>query len=205
MYALDPRLAGTMILASSVIFLVIKRLTTGSFLKGRPERGSFLWFTHVYNLFFLLAVSPAVMILLIARRWETLDRTIVDPGQGPWHLSFEIGGLLLCLAGNFLMCWALVTMRGHFQVLGRNPRPADLLLVSGPYGLVRHPMYTSVLFLSLGLAFVTQSLAIFAFFCVYAGIIPSLVAFEEEGLRGAYGEAFAAYQARVRKLIPLFF
>lgn len=205
MYALDPRLAGTMILASSVIFLVIKRLTTGSFLKGRPERGSFLWFTHVYNLFFLLAVSPAVMILLIARRWETLDPTIVDPGQGPWHLGFEIGGLLLCLAGNFLMCWALVTMRGHFQVLGRNPRPADLLLVSGPYGLVRHPMYTSVLFLSLGLAFVTQSLAIFAFFCVYAGIIPSLVAFEEKGLSRAYGEQFAAYQSRVKKLVPLFY
>ncbi len=205
MYALDPRLAGTMILASSVIFLVIKRWTTGSFLKGRPERGLFLWFTHLYNLFFLLAVSPAVTILLVARRWGTLDPTIVDLGQGPWHLGLEIGGLLLCLAGNFLMCWALVTMRGHFQVLGRNPRPADFLFLSGPYKLVRHPMYTSVLCLSLGLAFLTQSPAIFAFFCVYAGIIPSLVAFEEKGLCRAYGEQFAAYQSRVRKLIPLFY
>jgi protein-S-isoprenylcysteine O-methyltransferase Ste14 len=205
MYALDPRIAGIVILASSVIFLVVKRWTTGSFLKGRPERGPFLWFTHVYNLFFLLAVSPAVAILLVARRWETLDPTIVDPGQGPWHLGFEIGGLLLCLAGNSLMCWALVTMQGHFQVLGKTPRSTDRLLLSGPYALVRHPMYTSVLCLSMGLAFLTQSLAIFALFCVYAGIIPSLVAFEEEGLRRAYGEQFAAYQSRVKKLIPLFY
>ncbi len=205
MYALDPRLAGTMILASSVIFLVIKRWTTGSFLKGRPERGPFLWFAHIYNLFFLLAVSPGITILLVARRWETLDPTIVGPGRRPWHLGFEIGGLLLCLAGNSLMCWALVTMRGHFQVLGKPPRPKDRLLLSGPYGLVRHPMYTSVLCLSSGLAFLTQSLAIFALFCVYAGIIPSLVAFDEKGLRRAYGEQFAAYQGRVRKLIPLFY
>lgn len=205
MYALDPRIAGIVILASSVIFLVVKRWTTGSFLKGRPERGPFLWFTHVYNLFFLLTVSPAVAILLVARRWETLDPTIVDPGQGPWHLGFEIGGLLLCLAGNSLMCWALVTMQGHFQVLGKTPRSTDRLLLSGPYALVRHPMYTSVLCLSMGLAFLTQSLAIFALFCVYAGIIPSLVAFEEEGLRRAYGEQFAAYQSRVKKLIPLFY
>ncbi len=205
MYALDPRLAGTMILASSVVFLIVKRWTTGSFLKGRPEGGSFLWFTHVFNLFFLLAVSPAVTILLAARRWETLDPTVLDPGRRPWHLGLEIGGLLLCLAGNFLMCWALVTMRGHFQVLGRAPRPADRLLLSGPYGLVRHPMYTSVLLLSLGMAFVTQSLAIFALFCVYAGLIPSLVAFEEEGLRRAYGELFTTYQRRVRKLVPLFY
>ena len=103
------------------------------------------------------------------------------------------------------MGWALVTMRGQFQVLGKPPRLADRLLLSGPYGLVRHPMYTSVLGLSLGLAFLTQSLAIFALFWVYVGLILSLVAFEEEGLRRAYGEQFAAYQSRVRKLIPLFY
>ena len=129
----------------------------------------------------------------------------MDPGRTPLHLGLEIGGLLLCLAGNSLMCWALVTMRGHFQVLGRTPRPTDRLILSGPYRLVRHPMYTSVLGLSLGLAFLTQSLAIFALFWVYLGLILSLVAFEEEGLRRAYGEQFAAYQSRVRKLIPLFY
>ena len=205
MNSLDPRLAGTMILASSVIFLVIKRWATGSFLKGRPEGGALLWFMHVFNLFFLLAVSPAVTILLVARRWETLDPTILDLGRSPWHLGLEVGGLLLCLAGNFLMCWALVTMRGHFQVLGKTPRPADRLILSGPYQLVRHPMYTSVLGLSLGLALVTQSLGIFALFSVYAGLIPSLVAFEEEGLRRVFGDPFEAYRNRVRKLIPLFY
>jgi protein-S-isoprenylcysteine O-methyltransferase Ste14 len=205
MSAMDPRLAGTVILASSVVFLVIKRWATGSFLKGRPEGGPLPWFTHIFNLAFLLAVSPAVTILLLARGWDDFDPTILDPGQGLWHLGLEIGGLLLCLAGNALMGWALVTMRGHFQVLGKSPRPADRLILSGPYALVRHPMYASILCLSSGLAFVTQSLALFALFCAYAALIPSLLAIEEDGLSRAYGEAFEAYRGRVRKLVPLFY
>ena len=205
MSALDPRTLGAMILASLAVFLVFKRWATGSFIKGKPEGGFLLWLTHVFNLFFLLAVNPAVAILLVARRLETLDPTIADPGRTSIHLGLEISGLLLYLAGIALMCWALAAMRGHFQVLGRSPRPADGLILSGPYRLVRHPMYTSVLGLSLGLAFMTQSLAIFALFWVYLGLILPLIAFEEEGLRRAYGEQFAAYQIRVRKIVPLFY
>jgi protein-S-isoprenylcysteine O-methyltransferase Ste14 len=141
----------------------------------------------------------------VARRLETLDLTIVDPGRTPIHLIFEVGGLLLYLAGIFLMCWALAAMRGHFQVLGRTPRPADRLILSGPYGLVRHPMYTSVLGLSLGLAFLTQSLAIFTLFWIYLGLILRLVSFEEEGLSRAFGEQFVAYQLKVKKIVPLFY
>ena len=205
MSALDPRIPGIVILASSASFVILKRWTTGSFLKGKPEGGFALWFMHVFNLIFLTAVTPAVAILMAARRWETLDPTIVPLGQMPLHPGFEAIGLLLGLAGNALMGWALVTMRGHFQVLGKRPRPADRLLLSGPYGLVRHPMYTSVLCQSLGLALLTQSLAIFTLFLVYMSLIPGLVAFEEEGLRRAYGREYAAYQSRVGKLIPLFY
>jgi protein-S-isoprenylcysteine O-methyltransferase Ste14 len=193
MHALDPRLTGLVILASSAVFVILKRWTTGSFFKGKPEGGFALWFTHVFNHFFLAAVTPAVAILMVARKWETLDPTIVDPGQIPLHLGLETSGLLLCLAGNFLMGWALVTMRGHFQVLGTPPLPTDRLLLSGPYRLVRHPMYASVLGQSLGLALLTQSLAIFMLFLIYLKPILNLIAFEEEGLRRAYGEKFAAY------------
>ncbi len=205
MHALDPRISGAMILASSAVFLFVKRWTTGSFLKGRPEGGFPIWFAHVFNLFSLVIVNPAVAILLVVRRLDALDRTIVDPGQTPLLPGLEMTGLLLYLAGNSLMCWALVTMRGHFQVMGKTPRPTDRLLLSGPYGLVRHPMYTSVLCLSLGLAFVTQSLAIFALFWVHVWLILHLVTFEEEGLRRVYGDLFVVYQSRVKRLIPLFY
>ncbi len=205
MSALDPRIYGVILLALSAVFLLVKRWATGSFLKGKPEGGLLLWAAHVFNLFFLLAVSPAVKILLVARKLETLDPTILDPGPNALHLGLEVSGLLIYLAGNLLMCWALVTMRRHFQVLGNTPRPTDRLLVSGPYALVRHPMYSSVLCLSLGLALLTQSLILFTIFWIYVGLILNLVSFEEDGLRRAYGEQFVAYQNRVKKLVPLFY
>lgn len=194
-----------MILASSAAFIFFKRLTTGSFLKGKPEEGFLVRLTHVFNLIFLVAVNPAVAILLVARKLETCDPTIVDPGLTSLRLGLEMSGLLLYLAGNSLMCWALVTMRGHFQVMGKPPRSTDRLFLSGPNGLVRHPMYSSVLCLSLGLALLARSLAIFTLFWVHLGLILRLVAFEEEGLRRAYGEQFEAYQSRVKKLVPLFY
>ncbi len=205
MYALDPRLSGLVILASSAAFVILKRWATGSFLKGKPEGGFALWFTHVFNLFYLTAVTPAVAILMAARKWEALDPTVVNPGPAPLRMGLEAIGLLLWLAGSALMGGALVTMRGRFQVLGNLPRPTDRLLHSGPYRLMRHPMYASILAQSLGLAVLTRSLLLSALFCVYLKLIPSLIASEEEGLRRAYGEEFEAYQGRVKKLIPLFY
>ena len=205
MHALDPRVLGVIMLALTSVFVFIKRWTTGSFVKGRPEGSLLIWSTHVFNLFFLLVVNPAAAILLVARRFDALDPTVLSLGTGPLHMGIEVSGLLLCLAGYFLMSWALVTMQGHFQVLGQSPRSSDRLLCSGPYKLVRHPMYSSVLCLSSGLALLTQSLAILAIFGVYGILILRLIPFEEEGLRRAYGDEFAAYQERVRMLIPLLY
>jgi protein-S-isoprenylcysteine O-methyltransferase Ste14 len=205
MRALDPRILGIVMLALTALFVLIKRWTTGSFVKGRPEGSLLVWSTHVFNLFFLLVVNPAVAILLVARRFEALDPTVMNLGPWPLHLGIEVCGLLLCLTGFFLMGWALVTMRGHFQVLGNSPRSSDRLLCSGPYKLIRHPMYSSVLYLSSGLAFLTQSVAILALFGVYVALLLWLIPYEEEGLRRAYGDEFFAYQKRVKKLIPLLY
>ncbi len=205
MTALDPRILGVTVLASSAAFMVVKRWTTGSFVKGRPEGGSAIWLAHVFNLFLLTAVNPSVAILLVARKLDAVDPTILDPGQTSLHLGFETAGLLLAVVGNCLMCWALVTMKGHFQVMGKPPRPSDRLLRSGAYGMVRHPMYTSVLCLSLGMALLTQSVALFILFGVHAALILSLVAVEERGLLRAHGEQFEAYQRRVKRLVPLIY
>ncbi len=205
MSALDPRILGVTVLASSAAFVVVKRWTTGCFVKGRPEGGFAIWLAHVFNLFLLMAVNSSVAILLVARKLDALDPTILDPGRIPLHLGFEMAGLLLALVGNGFMCWALVTMRGHFQVMGKPPRPSDRLLQSGAYGMVRHPMYTSVLCLSLGMALLTQSVALFILFCVHAALILSLVAIEEKLLLRAHGEQFAAYKSRVKRLVPLLY
>jgi len=85
---------------------------------------------------------------------------------------------------------------------GSAPRSEDKMVTDGPYRLIRHPMYTAVLSISLGLAFLIQSWAFFCVFCVYLVLIFPLIHMEEDGLRKVYGEQYIAYQQETRRLIP---
>jgi protein-S-isoprenylcysteine O-methyltransferase len=103
------------------------------------------------------------------------------------------------------MAWALVSLGRNYQAGGSDPRFSDQMVMKGPYRLVRHPMYSAALGISLGLAFLIQSLALFSVFCIYLVLIIFLIPAEEEGLRRAYGEQYIAYQQSVKRLVPLFF
>ncbi|HNY38833.1 MAG TPA: isoprenylcysteine carboxylmethyltransferase family protein [Bryobacteraceae bacterium] len=193
MWFFDQRFLGIIILLLWAMLVVAKWLATGSLLRNRPQGGAWIWFIHLFNFFFLLVVNPLAAILLIVR-----------PPQA--HLiGLEPAGMLLCTAGYLLMAWALFTLRANYQVGGSAPRTSDALVTSGPYRFVRHPMYAAALFISLGLACLTHSLAFFCVFCIYVLLILMLIPVEEEGLRRAYGEPYAVYQAAVKRLVPSLF
>jgi protein-S-isoprenylcysteine O-methyltransferase Ste14 len=90
----------------------------------------------------------------------------------------------------------------NYQLGGSAPRSGDKMVAQGPYRLIRHPMYTAALSIALGLACLIQSWAFFCVFCVYLGLIIPLIAEEEAGLQKAYGERYAEYVRKTRKLIP---
>jgi len=58
MNGLDQTILGTVILLMLGVPVVVKRIATGSIIREKPEGGPFLWFTHIFNLFFLLIVNP---------------------------------------------------------------------------------------------------------------------------------------------------
>ena len=180
-------------------------MTTGSILKDRPGRNPLTWIIHIFNLSFLLAVNPVPAILLITRYPEVVDSS--HPAiEIPWLLrGLEIGGLVLYVMGFFLMAWALMKLGHNYQAGGSAPRIADEMVLEGPYRLVRHPMYTAALGISLGLACLIQSLALLLVFGIYLGLIIRLISTEERRLRQAYGEEYITYQQKVKKLVPLFF
>ncbi len=103
------------------------------------------------------------------------------------------------------MAWALLRLGGNYQVGGNPPRVADEMVIVEPYRLIRHPMYTAALCISLGLACLVQSLAFLSVFCIYVVLIILLVPAEEEGLRQAYGAQYIAYQQKVKRIVPLFY
>jgi len=205
MYLFDQRALGMVILLLLSVLVIIKHLATGSILKDRPKGNCRIWITHIFNFFFLLIVNPAAAILLLTRHLEAVDPTHIAI-EAPWLLiGLEIGGMVFYLMGYLLMAWALVRLGGNYQVGGNPPRPADEMVIVGPYRFVRHPMYIAALCISLGLACLIQSLAFLSVFCIYVVLIVLLVPAEEEGLRRAYGEQYLAYQQKVKRIVPLFY
>lgn len=121
------------------------------------------------------------------------------PGDGSSGWLILAGGSLFVLGGGFGLAGV--------AVLGRNrtpyPRPrADSELVQrGIYARVRHPLYTSVMLVSLGWALLWQSAPAFV---TALGLIPFLHAkarHEEPWLSQQFPE-YADYARRVPRFLP---
>jgi protein-S-isoprenylcysteine O-methyltransferase Ste14 len=203
MHLLTQPILGITILFLLGMLVAAKRVSTGSIL-DEPQGNLLVQLVNIFNLFFLLVVNPLAAILLITQFLERFDPTQLN-FEHSWGLTvLELIGLFLYLAGFFLMTWALLTLGHNYQLGGSAPRSSDQLVIVGPYKLIRHPMYTAALSISLGLACLIQSWGFFCVFCIYLVLIFMLIPMEEEKLGQAYGEQYIAYQHRAGKILPFF-
>jgi protein-S-isoprenylcysteine O-methyltransferase Ste14 len=153
------------------------------------QRGE-LYLAIQFLLFALIFFTPLLMPDLV--EWPY-----------PWDLIGRGLGIVLGLVGG------LVALAGVLS-LGRNltavPYPKDdaILVESGAFRIVRHPIYSGIILSSLGWGLLTNSLlalllalVLFIFFDVKSRR-------EERWLSDKYSD-YNAYQTRVRKLIPLIY
>lgn len=110
-------------------------------------------------------------------------------------------GVGLGLYGAVMMPWAT-------RVLGDSyvPGPAILrehaLVTSGPFRVVRHPIYSAVAALWLGAALGTLNWILLLLWPLLAIGVAKSARAEEEMLRGKLGEAYDAYAQNKGLLIP---
>jgi protein-S-isoprenylcysteine O-methyltransferase Ste14 len=76
------------------------------------------------------------------------------------------------------------------------------LVTSGPYSIVRHPIYTGLLLAFMGSAFARGDLAGVAAVVLVLGALLRKLRMEERWMREQFGEAYVAYSLRVAALIP---
>lgn len=114
-------------------------------------------------------------------------------------LTFAVG-LVLSLAGLGLMGWTyaiFISWRWRAEV-----SPGHQLIVKGPFGIVRHPIYLSFALFYLGAYFLLP----FTVFLLHA--IASFLAYdyrartEEAVLLEAFGEHYRTYRARTSRFFP---
>jgi protein-S-isoprenylcysteine O-methyltransferase Ste14 len=126
---------------------------------------------------------------------------VLRPGSLAEHsLILAALGTLLFACGIALAVWA----RLH---LGRNwgapmtQRAEPELVTSGPYRLIRHPIYTGLLTAMLGTALVNNLLglvvvAVLVAYFYYCTIV------EDRNLAAAFPETYPEYKSKTRRLIP---
>ena len=76
------------------------------------------------------------------------------------------------------------------------------LIVAGPYRIVRHPIYSGLLFALIGTAVIAVNLnALAGFLLILVSVVIKLRR-EESALREHFGEAYADYASQVPALVP---
>jgi len=138
----------------------------------------------------LIAAALAVVLIRFFR-WNRLAAP--EP-------VVQVVGATLFIAGLGVAVWARVHLgRNWGMPMTRKDEPE--LVTSGPYRLIRHPIYSGILLAFVGTALATNLywLIVFAVMGVY--FVHSATV-EEKLLTSSFPDAYPSYRARTKMLIP---
>jgi|SRR5271157_2450125 len=141
---------------------------------------------------FVLLMSPRLPIPVLYRSFLS---------ETNWTAWFWIGAVVSVLGLGFAI-WARAYLGSNWSSSVTIKQDHELI-TGGPYGLVRHPIYTGLLTGFLGTAIAiaqVRSLVAFAFFFAMLWFKLRL---EERWMRLQFGEVYEQYAQRVPALVPL--
>ena len=117
-------------------------------------------------------------------------------------LPLALSGCLLALAGAALVLRSRAELGPAWSFVPKADQGAGLV-TTGPYRLVRHPLYLGLALLAMGEALAFGSWP--ALLIVLSGIVPTFAwraRAEEKLLSRTFGERYAVYRQRTKMIIP---
>jgi protein-S-isoprenylcysteine O-methyltransferase Ste14 len=145
---------------------------------------------HVPPPFFYVAAMVAGVLL---RRYEPLPI-----GGG----TLRVVGSWICVAAFLaIVAWSFLSFYRKRTTVIPN-RPANALVIAGPYRFTRNPMYVAMALLTLGVGLWRDTWWIPLLLVLSLIVIDRLVIAREEAyLRRRFGEEYDTYTRRVRRWI----
>jgi protein-S-isoprenylcysteine O-methyltransferase Ste14 len=111
-------------------------------------------------------------------------------------------GIALAVAGIAATFYAQVAM-GRSWRIGVDPGERTELVTSGPFALVRNPIFAAMLPTALGLTLMVPSwVALAGLAGLFVALELQVRVVEEPYLRSVHGAAYADYEARVGRFLP---
>lgn len=153
---------------------------------------------------YLMIVYPVALIVLpvvwLLKPWLSFANYRLNPRS---RLVAGLLGMVAYGAGNWLL-W-----RSHAD-LGRNWSPTvervpeQVLVTTGVYRYIRHPMYLAHVFLGIGQALLVANwLAGLANLAIFIPVYMLRVPREEQALIEQFGDAYHGYAMRTGRLVPV--
>jgi protein-S-isoprenylcysteine O-methyltransferase Ste14 len=141
-----------------------------------------------------LVVVAAIVAPIVAPSWAGIITVPLPPGV-------RLLGLGLAIAAWPFLWWTLATI-GTGISPSVSTRADATLVTSGPYGLVRHPLYSGGFLAFLGLGLSLQSIPLLIGVAILLWWLPQRVRREEANLTTSYGDGYRAYCHRTGRFLP---
>jgi len=119
-----------------------------------------------------------------------------------WFVYVGIG---MMLAGIALRQWAIWILGGFFSTSVRIISNQKIVK-RGPYAILRHPSYTGLLIIMLGMGLATRTwLGIAATLVLFGSAIGYRINVEENAMKKEFGKEYMEYSKKTKRLVPFLY
>ncbi len=149
---------------------------------------------RMWNLFLGLAL---LLVVIEPIRMPYPLNVIILPSSYPILLL----GMAIALSGIFFAIWARRHLGGNWSSVVEQ-KVGQEFIETGPYAIVRHPIYTGIMVGVVGSFIMAGSLG--GLLAIPAALIFSLarISAEEKLMVGTFGQKYLDYRKRVKALVP---
>lgn len=146
-----------------------------------------------------LALQILLMVAIPLAAWREAR---VDVDQAPIVDLYRAVGTVALLGGLGLIAWSRALLRRSSALSAFPlPRESGAMVASGPYRLIRHPIYGGLLLSAAAVALIRASAIVAVLALALAVVLDLKRRREEVWLTGRY-VGYAAYRARTKALVP---
>ncbi len=140
------------------------------------------------------------LLILLGRRLPgSLDLLVVPQG-----IPIDVTGTIFAILGVAFAIWSRQSLRNNWS--GEVAiKEGQQLIHSGPYAIVRHPIYAGILLALLGTTLISSTVGSLLGFLLAILSLWQKAYVEEQFLLVEFGEQYANYQREVKFLIPFIY
>lgn len=125
--------------------------------------------------------------------------SLLFPGLQMNHPVFTLSGITLLILGELLFFWAGHHLWRHNTAIHSHHKPSRLV-IKGPYGISRNPMYLGLLLITIGTALLFANVLAFVgpiLFFVFISML--VIPLEESMLSRSFGNSYRSYRSKIRR------